>query len=153
MGARCSSPATTRPAAGWRATPRLTAGRCASSRTRRVRPTATTTAYAGAPSARRRLARDAAAHGWSVRLLEDKARAANGDDDGVRRRRASRPRGLHPDQAEAIGRISDALGAALGTEVRVRPTASGTGYRAELDLASVDAALDLARRLRPRAVA
>ena len=55
------------------------------------------------------------------------------------------------DQAEAVGRIADALSAALGTDVRVRP--SGTGYRAEVDLGSLDAALDLARRLRPRAVA
>jgi ParB family chromosome partitioning protein len=99
---------------------------------------------------RRRLARDAAAHGWSVRVLEDKARTAN-DAGGEGARRAPRTRGLHPDQVEAIGRISDAMSAALGTEVRVRP--SGTGYRAEVDLASVDAALDLARRLRPRAVA
>src|SRR3954469_1391427 len=92
--------------------------------------------------ARRRLARDTAAHGWSVRVLEDKARATN-DDEGDGRRRAPRARGLHPDQVEAIGRISDALSAALGTEVRVRP--SGDGYRAELDVGSLDAALDLAR--------
>ncbi|TMM03338.1 MAG: ParB/RepB/Spo0J family partition protein [Actinobacteria bacterium] len=103
---------------------------------------------AGDHAARRRLARDAAAHGWSVRVLEDKARAAN---DHAPARRPSRPRGLHPDQAEAVGRIADALSAALGTDVRVRP--SGTGYRAEVDLGSLDAALDLARRLRPRAVA
>src|SRR5947209_15207466 len=75
---------------------------------------------------RRRLARDAALHGWSVRILEDKARATN--EAAAPRRAAPRTRGLHPDQAEAIGRIADALSAALGTEVRVRP--SGTGYRA-----------------------
>jgi len=101
--------------------------------------------------ARRRLARDAAAHGWSVRVLEDKARATNEAGGVASSRRRARTRGLHPDQAEAIGRIADALSAALGTEVRVRP--SGTGYRAEVDLADADAALDLARRLRPRAVA
>ena len=84
----------------------------------------------------------------ALELLEDKARAAN---DHAPARRPSRPRGLHPDQAEAVGRIADALSAALGTDVRVRP--SGTGYRAEVDLGSLDAALDLARRLRPRAVA
>ena len=98
---------------------------------------------------RRRLARDAATHGWSVRVLEDKARETNGPGIRATARRAAR--GLHPDQVEAVGRIGDALSAALGTEVRVRP--SGTGYRAEVDLASLDAALDLARRLRPRAVA
>ena len=104
---------------------------------------------AGDHAARRRLARDAATHGWSVRVLEDKARAAS--DEPSARRRPARPRGLHPDQAEAVGRIADALSAALGTDVRVRP--SGSGYRAEVDLGSLDAALDLARRLRPRAVA
>ena len=98
---------------------------------------------------RRRLARDAAANGWSVRVLEDRARATN-DDGGASRRRPPR-RGMHPDQAEAVGRIGDALSAALGTEVRVRP--AGDGYKAELDLGSLDAALDLARRIRPRAVA
>src|SRR4051794_959610 len=100
---------------------------------------------------RRRLARDAAAEGWSVRVLEDRARATNDDEGAPRRRPAARRRGMHPDQAEAVGRIADALSAALGTEVRVRPAADG--YRAEIDLGSLDAALDLARRVRPRAVA
>src|SRR4051794_1974729 len=99
---------------------------------------------------RRRLGRDAVANGWSVRVLEDRARATN-DDDGASRRRPARRRGMHPDQAEAVGRIADALSAALGTDVRVRP--AGDGYRAEIDVASLDAALDLARRVRPRAVA
>jgi ParB family transcriptional regulator, chromosome partitioning protein len=100
-------------------------------------------------AARRRLARDAAAEGWSVRVVEAKARAAN-EGAAPASRPASRG-GVHPDQAAAIGTIADALSAAMGTDVRVR--ASGGGFRAEVDLASVDAALDLARRLRPRAVA
>src|SRR4051812_48184367 len=91
---------------------------------------------------RRRLGRDASANGWSVRVLEDRARATN-DDAGASRRRPAR-RGMHPDQAEAVGRIAGALSAALGTEVRVRP--SGDGYRAEIDVVSLDAALELARR-------
>src|SRR3954447_10888747 len=99
---------------------------------------------------RRRLARDAAANGWSVRVLEDRARATN-DDDGESRRRPARRGGMHPDQADAVGRIADALSVALGTEVRARP--AGDGYRVEIDVGSVDAALDLARRVRPRAVA
>src|SRR3954463_10570208 len=53
---------------------------------------------------RRRLARDAATSGWSVRVLEDRARATN-DDDGASRRRPARRRRMHPDQAEAVGRI------------------------------------------------
>ena len=44
-----------------------------------------------------------------------------------------------------------ALGAALGSDVRVR--ASGTGFKVELAFASADEAVALARRLRPRAVA
>jgi ParB family chromosome partitioning protein len=58
---------------------------------------------------------------------------------------------VHPDQEAAAARISEALGAALGTEVRVRPR--GTGYKVELAFEDVDEALALARRLRPRAVA
>ena len=100
--------------------------------------------------ARRRLARAAASEGWSVRTTEAKARAAASDQRRkAQDRRATR--GLHPDQVEAISRISDALSAALGSEVRVRP--SGDGYRAEVQLSGLDDALDLARRLRPRAVA
>src|SRR3954447_3788677 len=99
-------------------------------------------------AARRRLAREAAEHGWSVRVLEDRAREADAGPRITRRRAA--PRGLHPDQAEAVGRIADALGAALATEVRVRP--SGTGYRAEIELSSADDAIELAQRLRPRVV-
>src|SRR3954464_5998516 len=97
--------------------------------------------------ARRRLARTAAAEGWSVRTTEAKARAAA---SAPRRRAQARrgARGLHPDQVEAIARISDALTAALGSEVRVRP--SGNGYRAELQLSGLDDALDRARRLPPR---
>src|SRR3954449_8001732 len=98
-------------------------------------------------AARRSLARDAAANGWSVRVLEDRARSA-ADEPRITRRR--KPRGLHPDQAEAVGRIADALSGALGSEVRVKP--AGDGYRAEIDLGSLDDALDFARRLRPRVV-
>src|SRR3954452_6892189 len=100
--------------------------------------------------ARRRLARSAAEEGWSVPPTEARTRAAASE----RRRKAQDrrgARGLHPDQVEAMGRISDALSAAVGSEVRVRP--SGNGYRAELQLSGLDDALELARRLRPRAVA
>jgi ParB family chromosome partitioning protein len=100
--------------------------------------------------ARRRLARDASREGWSVRTTESRARAAaSAPRREAHDRRATR--GLHPDQVEAIARISDALSTALGSEVRVRP--SGAGFRAELELSGIDDALDLARRLRPRAVA
>ena len=100
-------------------------------------------------AARRTLARDAAHHRWSVRELESRARAAGSESD---RRRRSRPRPpLHPDQAAAIDLISDALAAALGRDVDVTP-AKGTGYRVQLSFESLDDALDVARRLRVRAV-
>src|SRR3954470_5806097 len=92
---------------------------------------------------RRRLARAAAAGGWSVRVTEDQARSANAAG-ATAGRAAARP--VHPDQAAAASEIADALGGALGTEVKVRPR--GTGYKVELAVDSVDAALALARRVR-----
>src|SRR3954471_24768847 len=98
-------------------------------------------------AARRRLAREAVAGGWSVRMLESKARAA-----GHARERPGRPaRAVHPDQQEAAEVIADALGAVMGTEVKVRPIAAG--YRVELSFADPEEALTLARRIGPRRVA
>src|SRR3954469_15976648 len=96
---------------------------------------------------RRRLARAAVEGGWSVRVVEQRAREANAPARAAKRGRAA----VHPDQEAACARISDALGAVLGTDVRVRPR--GTGYKVELAFEDVDEALALARRLRPRAVA
>ena len=96
---------------------------------------------------RRRLARAAVEGGWSVRVVEQRAREANAPTRAARRGRAA----VHPDQEAAAARIAEALGAALGTDVRVRPR--GTGYKVELGFEDVDEALALARRLRPRAVA
>ena len=96
---------------------------------------------------RRRLARAAVQGGWSVRVVEQHAREANAPARAARRGRAA----VHPDQEAAAARIAEALGAALGTDVRVRPR--GTGYKVELAFEDVDEALALARRLRPRAVA
>jgi ParB family chromosome partitioning protein len=103
-------------------------------------------------AARGRLARAAARKGWSVRTLEARARATNlerdrGKEPGRRRARAR----AHPDQDEAAREIADALSGALGAEVQV--SAMEEGYRAELTFASADQAIELARRLRPRAVA
>ena len=97
---------------------------------------------------RRSLARDAVRQRWSVRELESRARAA-GTAAGRRRPRA-RP-ALHPDQAAAIELIGDALSAALGREVDVAP-ARAAGYRVQISFESLDDALDVARRLRVRAV-
>ena len=96
---------------------------------------------------RRTIARAAVQGGWSVRVVEQRAREANAPARAAKRGRAA----VHPDQEAAAARISEALGAALGTEARVRPR--GTGYKVELAFEDVDEALALARRLRPRAVA
>jgi ParB family transcriptional regulator, chromosome partitioning protein len=127
---------------------------------------------------RARLARSAVRGGWSVRILEDRARTANAAADAGRSRsragagggadrgsaretagpgrhgRAGTGEGVdyHPDQLQAAGEIADALGGALGAEVDVSPTEQG-GYRAELSFQSAREALELAQRLGPRAVA
>jgi ParB family chromosome partitioning protein len=103
---------------------------------------------AGDHADRRRLARSAVADGWSVRVLEARARQANEPPPA---RTARTPRAVHPDQEAAATQIADALGVALGIGVKVRP--SGTGYRVELSFEDPEEALALARRLRPRAVA
>jgi ParB family chromosome partitioning protein len=99
---------------------------------------------------RRSLARDAARNRWSVRELESRARAAA--TASSRRRRPRSSPALHPDQAAAIDLITDALTAALGRDVDVTP-AKAAGYRAQISFESLDDALDVARRLRVRAVA
>jgi ParB family chromosome partitioning protein len=111
---------------------------------------------------RRNLAKQAATGGWSVRELESKARDANakgasgasgpggGSRAGGRSGRSGRD-ALHPDQLAAIEQIEDTLGAALGADLDV--TVAGRGYRVQLSFESVDEALDLARRLKVRAVA
>jgi len=96
---------------------------------------------------RRRLARAAAEQGWSVRVTEEKARAAASPKHPSPAGRAA----LHPDQVHAAEEIAASLGAALGTDVRVRP--AGTGFKVELAFECADEAIALARRLRPRAVA
>jgi ParB family chromosome partitioning protein len=102
-------------------------------------------------TARRALAREAAAAGWSVRELEARARAAAEAPKGRPRPAARRRRVLHPDQAAAITQISDALGQALGCDVEVTPAPDG--YRAQIGFESVEDALELVRRIRVRAVA
>ena len=98
-------------------------------------------------AARRTLGREAAARGWSVRATEDRARASNEPATPA----AARGRHTHPDQEQAAEEIAQALSGALGAEVRVRAT--GGGYRAELVFASTEDAIEMARRIRPRAVA
>jgi ParB family chromosome partitioning protein len=105
--------------------------------------------------ARRSLSRAAVAEGWSVRTAEARARESNAaarTAKGDAGRKAGPARVAHPDQEAAAREIAEALGAALGAEVRVKSTRKG-GYRAELEFATPEEALELACRLRPRAVA
>lgn len=100
---------------------------------------------------RRRLARDAAAAGWSVRELESHARAAAAFHSGPSSRaRVRRP--LHPDQQAAVEEIADMLGPVLGREVQVSK-ARRQGFRVQFVVESADEAHELARRLRVRPAA
>jgi ParB family transcriptional regulator, chromosome partitioning protein len=106
--------------------------------------------------ARRSLARSAVHDGWSVRIVEVRARQSNASasaaaEPGKGRGKSSSER-AHPDQEAAALEIAEALGGALGAEVRVKALREG-GYRAELSFATPEEAIELARRLRPRAVA
>jgi ParB family transcriptional regulator, chromosome partitioning protein len=103
-------------------------------------------------SSRRGLARSAVAEGWSVRVTEARAREANAEGKGVGARPAPPARGQHPDQEEATRELAEALTGALGAEVHVKAARDGR-YRAELSFQTREEALELARRLRPRAVA
>jgi ParB family chromosome partitioning protein len=94
--------------------------------------------------ARRRLARDAAAHAWSVRQTEARARAAAGRDEGeIAARRIDRT--PHPDQVEAAERLGEAFGRALGVDVKITPRADG--YRVQFAFDTLDEALEAAERL------
>jgi ParB family chromosome partitioning protein len=91
---------------------------------------------------RKRLAHAAADGAWSVRVTEEQARRAN--DAGAAK--PGQAKAIHPDQAAAATEIADALGGALGIELKVKPR--GTGYKVELALDSLDDALALAQRVR-----
>jgi ParB family transcriptional regulator, chromosome partitioning protein len=88
--------------------------------------------------ARRELAREAAARGWSVRETERRAKEA-----GERRRPKLVP---HPDQEAALIRAEESLEQALGTGVRVR--AARRGIRAELRFDDLDELHAFARSTR-----
>jgi ParB family transcriptional regulator, chromosome partitioning protein len=78
--------------------------------------------------ARRALARKAAAHGWSVRETERRAKEAGGG--------ASPKVVPHPDQEAALARAEETLERSLGTGVRVR--AARQGVRVELRFDDLD---------------
>jgi ParB family chromosome partitioning protein len=99
-------------------------------------------ALLGAPGndVRRRLARDAARGGWSVRETEERVRLAG--QPKTRPRRAA----VDPDAQAALRDAADALEEAIGHEVSTR--AKGEGIVAELRFDDVREAHALARRLR-----
>jgi ParB family chromosome partitioning protein len=87
---------------------------------------------------RRRLAREAAARGWSVRETERRAKA------GERQRRARVV--PHPDQEAMLARAEEELESALGHGVRVR--AARRGISAELHFDDVEELEGFAERVR-----
>lgn len=91
-------------------------------------------------SERLRLARRARDESWSVRITEDRARDA---ESGPRPTRG--PVVIHPDLADSIAAAEDALSAALGREVNIRPRAGG--YRVELDLEHPREGVELAEHI------
>jgi ParB family chromosome partitioning protein len=88
---------------------------------------------------RRRLARDAARGGWSVRETENRVRLAG--QPKARPRRTP----LDPDAEAALTAAGDQLEKVLGHEVTVRP--KGEGIAVELRFDDVDEARALARAL------
>ncbi|MEX2448670.1 MAG: ParB/RepB/Spo0J family partition protein [Solirubrobacterales bacterium] len=88
---------------------------------------------------RRRLARDAARGGWSVRETENRVKLA-----GQPKRRAS-GRELSAEERAALSDAADRFESTLGHEVKLRP--KGGGIAVEIHCEDLDAALALAKRL------
>lgn len=85
---------------------------------------------------RRRLARDAARSGWSVRETENRVKLAS------QPKRRTTTRKLSAEEEAAMSDAADRLETALGHEVRMRP--KGEGIAVEIRLADLDEALRLA---------
>jgi ParB family chromosome partitioning protein len=94
---------------------------------------------------RRRLARDAASAGWSVRETENRAKLA-----GQPKRRPSPKAALGPEEEAAFRAATDELEAAVGHEVTVRPKRGHVAV--EIRLEDLDEARALARNLAARRV-
>ncbi len=92
-------------------------------------------------SFRRKLAKQACKEGWSVRQTEAQARAA-----GESKAKTTRRTNLSAEELDAISDVSDKLEAKLKHEVRIKPR--GNGISVEIQLESLDQALDLAKRLK-----
>jgi ParB family chromosome partitioning protein len=90
---------------------------------------------------RRKLARRAAKDGWSVRETERRAKAAA---EPAKPKRKS----VGADEKAAMTEAEDALGEALGADVKVR--AAGKEIKAELRFSDMDELKALAKRIRRR---
>lgn len=98
---------------------------------------------------RRRLARDAAAAGWSVRETENRAKLASQPSRG---RTAKRSRAaLDPELREALDDAEERLESALGQEVKLG--VRGEQIRAEIRFDDLDELLALTRRLKGKRAA
>ncbi|MGB0120069.1 MAG: ParB/RepB/Spo0J family partition protein [Solirubrobacterales bacterium] len=91
--------------------------------------------------ARRRLARKALSDGWSVRQTEAQARAA-GESSEPKARKSN----LTAEEIEAIAEVTAKLETTLDHEVRIKP--KGNGLSVEIQLETLDQALELAKRLK-----
>ena len=92
--------------------------------------------------ARRKLAKAARSRRWSVRETEEHAKAAAQKLAGTSKRG---PVVIHPDLQEALGVAEDALSAALGRDVRVRPVRGS--YRVEFEVEDPGEGVELAERI------
>ncbi len=92
-------------------------------------------------ASRRKLAREALKEGWSVRQTEAQARAA-----GESRKSATRRSNLSAEELAAISDVAEKLEAKLKHEVRIKPR--GNGLSVEIQLESLDQAIELAKRLK-----
>jgi ParB family transcriptional regulator, chromosome partitioning protein len=88
---------------------------------------------------RTKIAKQAAAEGWSVRDTERRANA------GSRRQKASAGGRISAEERAAMAEAEDRLGSAIGADVRVRR--AGNGVKAELLFDDLSELESLARRL------
>jgi ParB family transcriptional regulator, chromosome partitioning protein len=91
---------------------------------------------------RTRIAKQAAADGWSVRELERRAAGA------PKRRKTPAGGRISTEERAAMAEAEDLLGSAIGQDVRVRR--AGQGVRAELSFDDLGELESLAKRLRKR---